>query len=108
MRGKKPGYEHAECCLSSYRELLDHGTLWNRNGKPAVLIAHSYDSPFDIELAAISYAIEHNASITIGDPVDAFYGHGTTPIRIERSTTPQVWINVLARAESHQLAQPAS
>lgn len=70
-------------CLQHSAHLLDNATLWNRDGKPAVLLAHSWDDAGFIAVEADLYAAEFALDVTIGDPDDAWFRPGTTPIRWE-------------------------
>lgn len=72
----------ARCSPDPY-VLLDHARVWNRDGRPALLLAHSYAQREDIEELAPVYAKEFGLVVTIGDPDDDWYGAAAVPIRYE-------------------------
>jgi hypothetical protein len=74
---------HWPCGCASFDRILDHANLWVRAGRPAVLLTHPYYTPADLTEEAEAYAADHGLTVTIGDPADAWYGLGTTPVRFE-------------------------
>ncbi len=73
-------------CPRGDSEVLDHARLWNRDGRPAFLLAHIYGdvSPGSPGRArAEQYAASFGVRLVIGDCADAWYGFGTTPLRYE-------------------------
>lgn len=80
-------YEGCRCDAVRY-DLLDHGRLWLADGRPAFLLAHTYMdvSPGSrVRRELDGYVAQHGLRVVIGDPVDDWYGHGTTPLRYEAS-----------------------
>jgi len=78
---------YRDCSADDY-VLLDHARLWLRHGRPAILLAHSYDRLERIQELAAAYVAPYNPrfniNVVIGDPEDDWYGAGTIPIRYER------------------------
>jgi hypothetical protein len=73
-------------CPRGDSETLDHSRLWNRDGKPAFLLAQVYGdvSPESVGAARVAeYAASFGVRAVIGDPADDWYGFGTTPVRYE-------------------------
>lgn len=80
LLGKRPSWP---CSCVDHDRLLDHARLWVRDGRPAVLLAHTYLGAADAARQAQAYAEAHGLVVTVGRREDAWYGFGTVPVRFE-------------------------
>lgn len=75
------------CCIADYPAVLDHAHVWQDVNGRRYLLAHLYGMTPAKERRVRGYAARHGLTVTIGDPDDDWYGHGTTPVCYEATTT---------------------
>jgi hypothetical protein len=64
--------------------IWDHGTLWSRNGEPAVLVGHPYPCAVSDEDRRLLAELGRFGTLKVAlDDRPSFYGFGTHHIRVE-------------------------